>query len=246
MSHCPVHELFLLIPSISRWQWHPISVAGVARDAQGKPHLLSCCCLQADARHAAPLSRSSAAHTHAAFKHAGVGSLLTLHIKQYGKWSKVSSLTFMLLRSRLAAEGKAQERSSALSLATLPLPPSNPQELLSQLKMPVPLPVRLSGEHCKPAATAAAPTRHLSPACGWHPLRSPRGPRTPRLAPLQVCSDAWWWYRGERDALAGTRPFPHYAAKASVGCSKGAVVDLRSYPASPAGHPAAHDVARHH
>ncbi|KAL4432588.1 hypothetical protein ABPG77_000525 [Micractinium sp. CCAP 211/92] len=28
MSGCPVHELFMLVPSISRWQWHPISVAG--------------------------------------------------------------------------------------------------------------------------------------------------------------------------------------------------------------------------
>ena len=32
---CPVHELFMLIPSISRWQWHPITVAGSAPDPDG-------------------------------------------------------------------------------------------------------------------------------------------------------------------------------------------------------------------
>ncbi|KAL4436813.1 hypothetical protein ABPG75_003952 [Micractinium tetrahymenae] len=37
---CPVHELFLLIPSISRWQWHPITVAGAAGN-KGSPTTLT-------------------------------------------------------------------------------------------------------------------------------------------------------------------------------------------------------------
>ncbi|KAI7839460.1 hypothetical protein COHA_006861 [Chlorella ohadii] len=48
---CPVRELFLLVPAISRWQWHPISVAGAQPDASGS------------------------------------GSVLTLHIKRYGRWT---------------------------------------------------------------------------------------------------------------------------------------------------------------
>ena len=48
---CPVRELFLLVPAISRWQWHPITVAGPAPDASG------------------------------------TGSVLTLHIKRYGRWT---------------------------------------------------------------------------------------------------------------------------------------------------------------
>lgn len=48
---CPVRELFLLVPAISRWQWHPISVAGAQPDASGR------------------------------------GSVLTLHIKRYGRWT---------------------------------------------------------------------------------------------------------------------------------------------------------------
>lgn len=48
---CPVRELFLLVPAISRWQWHPITVAGAEADPSG------------------------------------TGSLLTLHIKRYGRWT---------------------------------------------------------------------------------------------------------------------------------------------------------------
>ncbi|KAI3436428.1 hypothetical protein D9Q98_005845 [Chlorella vulgaris] len=51
-SSCPLHELFLLVPSISRWQWHPFSISGTAAD-----------------------------------KETG-GSILTLNIKRYGKWTK--------------------------------------------------------------------------------------------------------------------------------------------------------------
>ncbi|KAI3436430.1 hypothetical protein D9Q98_005847 [Chlorella vulgaris] len=49
---CPIKELFLLVPSISRWQWHPITVAGTSAD-----------------------------------KDTG-GSVHTLNIKRYGKWTK--------------------------------------------------------------------------------------------------------------------------------------------------------------
>lgn len=38
---CPVHELFMLVPAISRWQWHPFTVAGTAPDSTGSGSTLT-------------------------------------------------------------------------------------------------------------------------------------------------------------------------------------------------------------
>jgi ferric-chelate reductase len=32
---CPLHDVFLLFPSISRWQWHPFTLAAVEKNSGG-------------------------------------------------------------------------------------------------------------------------------------------------------------------------------------------------------------------
>ena len=31
-SGCPLQEIYMLFPSISRWQWHPFSTSGASQD----------------------------------------------------------------------------------------------------------------------------------------------------------------------------------------------------------------------
>lgn len=124
MSHCPVHELFLLIPSISRWQWHPISVAGVARDVQGKPRLPGRACRA--------LPPCLAAHQPlilvCSSSLAGAGSVLTLHIKQYGKWSKVKSDPHGPKQKHMSLlQGKPHKGHGQHLIAILVLPPDRPR-----------------------------------------------------------------------------------------------------------------------
>jgi hypothetical protein len=83
-SACPIKELFLLVPSISRWQWHPITVAGTSAD-----------------------------------KDTG-GSVHTLNIKRYGKWTKVLSCHHELLMPlRLLIAVRTERHSRTCICCTL-------------------------------------------------------------------------------------------------------------------------------
>jgi hypothetical protein len=40
-SKCPVQDLFLMLPTISRWQWHPFSIMGRRDNGDGHTSTLT-------------------------------------------------------------------------------------------------------------------------------------------------------------------------------------------------------------
>ena len=40
-KHCPAQDLFLMIPKISRWQWHPFTIASTPNGANGSSGTLT-------------------------------------------------------------------------------------------------------------------------------------------------------------------------------------------------------------
>lgn len=86
-SSCPLKEVFLMVPSISRWQWHPISIAGSEPDsATGKAK--ACCQREVRPKRAMLVCGLIYCILLMVRLSAG-GSTLTLNIKHYGKWTKV-------------------------------------------------------------------------------------------------------------------------------------------------------------
>ena len=40
-SKCPLTDMFLMLPSISRWQWHPYSIMGSRDNGDGRTSTLT-------------------------------------------------------------------------------------------------------------------------------------------------------------------------------------------------------------
>jgi hypothetical protein len=158
---CPIGELFMLVPSISRWQWHPITVAGTQADSEGAlswrmpskswsqgdvSHFcvwlgLTCQSCQHSRRPPPPQARAPSSPS---------ASSATASGPRWAQQCTITSQTFPTsagLQSRMAVPC---------------LPPV--QELLEKLQRPEPLEMRVSGE---PAAAACGLPRVLPPG-DWH------------------------------------------------------------------------------
>ncbi|PSC74273.1 Superoxide-generating NADPH oxidase heavy chain subunit B [Micractinium conductrix] len=178
MKGCPVHELFLLVPSISRWQWHPITVAGTAPDTQGKWEGLAAC----------------------ARLQAGVtcpGSVLTLSIKRYGRWTKAG----LPSRVHLVWAARQPREFCILDADLLAAALSNDGWLKIELYCTGPS-AAIDGPKLEPSASSASSgSDELKP----QPSFDQKG--SPKSSPSRVPSAA--------TVTAAATPAPHASALAS-------------------------------